>query len=328
MNVFLTFDYELFFGAETGTVEKCMLEPTRELLSLARKHQTPMTFFVDIGYLICLEKWIPAYPKLQRDHDLVTEQMELILEQGSAIQLHIHPHWEKSVYDGQKWIIDTTNCYKLSDFPMPEIERIVRTYKQRLDEITGQKSHSFRAGGWCIQPFNLLEQVFSELGLTYDSSVFPGGHFEAGAYAFDFRNAPRTNPYRFQSDVCIADPQGEFTEYAIGSYRYSPLFYWRLYGFGKINPKTHRMWGDGIFLSQPGRKQQVLTHFTWNHASTDGYYASKLAAITRRALRKGESDLVFIGHPKGNTLYSIRMLDKYLDRFKNRCTFLTFGQLP
>jgi peptidoglycan/xylan/chitin deacetylase (PgdA/CDA1 family) len=327
MNVFLTFDYELFFGSNTGTVEKCMLEPTQELLRLAQKHGTPMTFFVDVGYLICLEKWIPIYPQLQRDYELVTEQLQQILQQGSDIQLHIHPHWEQSVYDGNKWIIHTENCYKLSDFPLPEIERIVRTYKQKLDALTGRKSHSFRAGGWCIQPFNLLEHVFSELGIKYDSSVFPGGHFEAGAYAFDFRNAPRINPYRFQSDVCIATQQGEFTEYAIGSYRYSPWFYWRLYAFGKINRKAHHMWGDGQFMSQPGRKKQVLTHFTWNHASTDGYYASKLKTITEMALQTRQSDLVFIGHPKGNTLFSVRMLDRYLRKFKNRCTFLTFGQL-
>ncbi len=44
MNIFLTFDYELFFGEKTGTVEKCMINPTNELLKISKKYSIPMTF--------------------------------------------------------------------------------------------------------------------------------------------------------------------------------------------------------------------------------------------------------------------------------------------
>ncbi len=327
MNVFLTFDYELFFGSRTGTVEKCMIEPTDRLLSLAQKHQSPMTFFVDIGYLIALEKFMGEHKNLQRDHALVTEQIRKIVRLGSDVQLHIHPHWEKAVFDGENWVIDPRGCYKLSDFQPDEVARIVKAYKTKLDSISGKASHTFRAGGWCIQPFSLLEKIFQELGLKYDTSVFPGGHFEAGEYAFDFRNAPRKSQYSFQSDVCVEDQNGYFMEYPIGSYRYSPLFYWRLYILGRLNPKAHKMIGDGIFMSQPGRKQQVLTSFTWNHASTDGFYVTKMKKITHISLRNQDQNLVFIGHPKSCTEFSLQQLDRYLSEFKDRCTFNTFGAL-
>lgn len=327
MNIFLTFDYELFFGSVPGTPEKCILDPTDKLLKLAAKHQTPMVFFIDVGYLIALERHMDEFPILKVDYEKVVQQIQEIVTAKSDVQLHIHPHWEKSFFDGQKWVMKTKGYYKLSDFSPTEIERIVRSYKSKLDEISGRKSTAFRAGGWCVEPFHLLENVFQELGIKYESSVFPGGHFESGEYNFDFRNVPTHNPYSFQKTTLEEDKNGFFSEYSIGSHRYSPLFYWRLYILGRINPKDHKMVGNGFAMSQPGRKKEVLTNFTWNHASTDGYYASKMKVITRNALKKKEENLVFIGHPKGCTLFSFNELDKFLAEFKDQCTFQTFSDL-
>lgn len=327
MNVFLTFDYELFFGSDTGSVQKCMIEPTNWLLEISKKYNAPMTFFVDVGYIIALERQLEMHAILKIDYDLVIGQIRAMIDSGSDVQLHIHPHWEKSTFDGEKWKIVTQNAYKLADFSPTERERIIRTYKAKLDEIIGRKTHTFRAGGWCIQPFDQLEKLFQELEIRYDTSVFPGGRMEAGEYAFDFRHAPRKDRYRFQSDVCVEYEQGFFTEFPIASYRYSPLFYWRLYVLGRLNPVNHKMIGDGIFMSQPGRKKQVLTHFTWNHASTDGFYATKLRKITQRAMRLKSENLVVIGHPKSCTLYSLKLVEKYVKSIANLCCFTTFNSL-
>ncbi len=67
MNIFLTYDYELFFGEESGSVDKCMIEPTNELLKIAKEFNIKMTFFVDIGYLIKLKEFLPNNPELQLD---------------------------------------------------------------------------------------------------------------------------------------------------------------------------------------------------------------------------------------------------------------------
>jgi len=327
MTIFLTFDYELFFGENSGSVEKCMIHPTNLLLDLAKKHGVPMTFFIDIGFVLALEKYKSDFPELESDYQKIVAQLERMKEAHCDIQLHIHPHWERSYYDGTRWIIVTKNCYKLSDFSSEERDSIVIRYKNRLDELRGSPSIAFRAGGWCIQPFSELQSIFKTVGIRIDSSVFAGGFFDGGEYNFDFRTAPTQSWYRFEDDVCNPEATGSFEEFAIGSHRYSPLFYWKLYIAGRLDPKNHKMIGDGIFLSQPGRKKHVLTSFTQNHVSTDGFYASKLQSCTENYLKRNEKYLVTIGHPKSCTYYSLRKLDAYLDKYRNRVTFLGFEKL-
>ena len=209
----------------------------------------------------------------------------------------------------------------MADFSDDEIERIVRTYTAYLNQLTGKKAQVFRAGGWCIQPFNRLEKVFKELEIRIDSSVFSGGHFEAGEYSFDFRTAPKKSNYRFSNDVCREDESGYFTEYPISSHVYSPLFYWRLYGLGRLFPAQHKMIGDGTFLAQPGRKKSVLTSFTHNHVSCDGYYASKLTTCLNKHLSANATDFVVIGHPKGLTQFSLKALERFVAKNYTKHTF-------
>jgi peptidoglycan/xylan/chitin deacetylase (PgdA/CDA1 family) len=328
MQVLLTFDYELFFGTYSGSAEKCILEPTEALLNLSQKYNAPMTFFVDTGYLLKLEKYAPRYPELQRDLSRVKHQIAKMLETGCSVQLHIHPHWERSLYDGRQWQIVTDGCYKLDDFTDEEIEDIVRRHHSYLKTLTGKLVNCYRAGGWCIQPFERVKHIFRELGITIDSSVFPGGTFQSPHYDFDFTSVPRfTQSYRFENDVCENTENGSFTEYPIASWKYSPLFYWRLYVLGRLFPAQHKMMGDGHFLAQPGRKQSVLTHFTWNHVSADGYYAGQLVRQSRFYEKKGIQHFVVIGHPKGLTRFALEQLENFLSKRGNKYDFKAFSDL-
>ena len=325
MQVFLTFDYELFFGTATGTVEKCILEPTASLLKIAEKHAVPMTFFVDVGYLVRLQEQLSEFPQLQADYDRVAAQIQQMLQQGCDVQLHIHPHWERSFYTGSKWEIHTDGAYKLADFSEEEAVSIVRKYADFLTRLTGKAPCAYRAGGWCVQPFSLIEKIFAELGIRYDSSVFPGGKFASKHYAFDFTSVPRfSDAYSFQSDVCQQVENGQFTEIPIASWNYSPLFYWKLYVLGRLFPEQHKMLGDGIFVAQPGRKKQVLTHFTWNHVSSDGYYSSMLIKQAKFYDKKQVNAFVVIGHPKSATQFSLKKLDKFVAFAKSKHTFVNF----
>jgi hypothetical protein len=325
MNIYLTFDYELFFGPITGSVDKCMIEPTNQLLGIAKRYKIPMTFFVDVGFLIRLEQESENHPELAADLFKIKKQLNEITSIGSSIQLHIHPHWERATYGNGKWEIDVTNCYKLSDFSQKEIDKIVEKYKMYLDNLIGVKTSSFRAGGWCIQPFHQLYSVFKRLGIKIDSSVFSGAHFESENYFFDFRTAPQKAKYNFEDDVCIENENGYFTEYPISSFKYSPFFYWRLYLLGRLFPKKHKMLGDGVFLAQPGRKKSVLTNYTWNHVSSDGYYASKLDTCLKNQIQMKKNEFVVIGHPKGNTLYSLKKLEHFIQKNYTKCSFKTFS---
>lgn len=327
MAVYLTFDYELFFGSETGTVKACMIDPTDQLLAICEKHTIPMTFFIDVGMLLKMNELKEEFPELANDYQAIISQINRMEVLGCAVQLHIHPHWENAIYKNGKWSINVDGCYKLSDFLQEEATAIIEKYFYFLQNLVTQKITSYRAGGWCIQPFSQVKETFKKLGITIDSSVFPGGKFESPHYAFDFTTVKRyTQPYRFDSDVCMANKAGYFTELPISSWHYSPLFYWRLYVLGRLFPTNHKMLGDGNFLAQPGRKKAVLTSFTWNHVSCDGYYAGLLQRQFRCYQRK-KTDFVVIAHPKGLTRFSIRKLEQFIARTKGATEFLTVNQV-
>jgi len=87
------------------------------------------------------------------------------------------------------------------------------------------------------------------------------------------------------------------------------------------------MTGDGQFLSQGGRKKRKLTQFTMGHVSSDGYYASKLDAALNKYKNLNFEDLVVIGHPKGNTVYSVMKLKEFISKHDNNHQFISFQQV-
>ncbi len=297
-----------------------MLEPTRDLLAIADGKDIRMTFFVDVGYLIAADQ----YPSLQNEKQSVIDQLKLIISKGHDIQLHIHPHWERAVFNGEKWEMNTEGAYRLTDFKAEERKVIFAKYKQGLEEIIGRKVKAYRAGGWCIQPFDELSDLFVENEILVDSSVIPGDFMLTDHYAIDFRSAPKKARYQFSDDVCKEDPNGPFIELPISSMRYSPLFFWQLYLLGRLFPASHKMIGDGSFISQGGRKKRVLSTYSYNHISTDGYFAKKLSEGLRKCLNEGFEEMVIIGHPKGNTKYGLSKLRTFIENNHKKHNFTSF----
>src|ERR1043166_4528695 len=157
MNIYITLDYEIYFGEQHGTVEKCIIYPTSELIRIAETHDVRFSFFVDCGFILKLDEFRGRFPVLEPDYKKITEQVRYLSSTGHDIQLHIHPHWEDSHFDGNKWIIDTRR-YKLADFNEIEIADIVTRYKKVLTDLTGKKIFAYRAGGWCMQPFSRIKK--------------------------------------------------------------------------------------------------------------------------------------------------------------------------
>jgi hypothetical protein len=325
MDICLTFDYELFFGTETGSVEKCLLEPTEELLSLSDALGVPFTFFIDVGYLLRLNEIAASSPRLKKDEQKVHAQLRRIKDGGHSLQLHVHPHWEKATFTGEKWEIHPNKCYKLSDFSQNEARTILTRYKFFLEELLGIEVKAYRAGGWCIQPFQQVAEIFKDLGLYIDSSVMPGMRFESAHYSFNFKEAPAKCPYYFENDVCRQDSEGTFLEYSITTRRYSPFFFWRLYLLGRIFPTKHRMWGDGNFIPQPGVKKKSLMQAVRHHVSTDGYFASVLNQSLTEQKEIGNECLVTIGHPKSLTRYSLGKLREFIHANHTKHRFISLS---
>ncbi len=327
MNVLLTFDYELFFGSNSGSAEKCLIQPTDRLLQLGESYGAKMTFFLDAGYLKRLKEEEKKHLSLRGDYEKVSAQIRKIVDRGNEIGFHVHPHWERSSFSNGEWEIVSDGAYKLNDFSKEKIDAILDTYYQTVVEISGTKPIAYRAGGWCVQPFSLIADKLREFGIQYDSSVMPGMAFQSPHYAFDFQNAPQKDYYKFATDVCVEDTQGEFTELPISVMRYSPIFFWRLYILGRLFPSRHKMLGEGSFIPQPGRKRRSLTSYSINHVSADGYFASKLEQYHETAKKNGRTYAVVIGHPKSMTEFSFERLEYFISRNRNKLNFVTFRDL-
>ena len=81
----LTFDYEVFLGPSTGSIQNCVLRPTRIILEVMQKHKAKAIFFVDATWLLFLQEHVPE------DYHLVAGQLKDIILAGSSVELHLHP---------------------------------------------------------------------------------------------------------------------------------------------------------------------------------------------------------------------------------------------
>lgn len=323
MNIYITLDYEIYFGENHGTVEKCILYPTSELIRIAEKHNVRFCFFVDCGFILKLDEFRNKYPQLEKDYKAITDQIKYLSATGHDIQLHIHPHWEDSYYNGERWVIDVER-YKLVDFNETEIADIVYRYKKVLTDLTGKQIFAYRAGGWCLQPFVKLKNAFKQNNITLDSSVFRNGSYSSENYYYDFRGAPDKDIYRFEDEPEKENANGFFTELPISSIRNSPLFFWKLFLLGRKNPYLHKPLGDGKAMAAPGQRKKMLTQYTDCTVSIDGYNAHLLQKSLKKLQKKKFEQMVVIGHPKALSRYSIQKLEEFVSKNKEKNNFTTF----
>jgi peptidoglycan/xylan/chitin deacetylase (PgdA/CDA1 family) len=317
MNILLTLDYEIFFGSNSGTPEKSIIHPTNRLLEVLNKHDIKASFFVDSGYLIKLNEYKKQYKVLEDHYGKIISQIKFLSDNGHDIQLHIHPHWEDSYYDGDKWILDTTR-YRLHAFNDTEVDDIVYRYKKVLTDIVGDRVFTFRAGGWCMQPFDKLKNALKKYDIWLDSTVFEGGKNDSTTHYFNFTNAPKKDIWRFEDDPLIENKSGFFTEASIGSYRVSPLFFWKLAFVKKLGGDKHKGFGDGRAAGgSKWDKIRMLTKWTNSVVSLDGYKASYLQdAFDKFCKNKNNKYLVIIGHPKAMSEYSLKKLEEFIKNNK------------
>ena len=317
MNIYITLDYELFFG-NSGSPEKCIIEPTNKLIEIANKHNFKCVFFVDSGYLIKLKQYKEKFPKLEKDYNLVVDQIKSLSDEGHDIQLHIHPHWEDTIYKNDKWEFNLSR-YRLDAFSETEIDDIFKKYINVLEEITQKKVNTYRAGGWCIQPFDKLRKAFINNNIKIDSTVFYKGQNLTKTQWFNFKEAKKNDFWKFSNDPCLEDIDGEFIELPIASTKVSPFFFLKFIFVKKIGMKKHKAFGDGN-ASTTSNKQimSLLTRYSYSVVSIDGYKSSLLSKAFKTHNKENKKNFVIIGHPKAFTDYSLGKLDKFIEkRIKN-----------
>lgn len=324
----LSLDYELFFGKNPGSVQNCMITPTQKLIEVLDKFNAKVSLFVDIGFLVKLKEYAPEYPELLTQYKQIQEQLLTLSGQGHDIQLHIHPHWFDSRYDQNGWNIDTTR-YRLHDFSKEEIGQLVKSYKEELQYCTHQDIFAYRAGGWCIQPFDKIQNALKENDIWLDSTAFSGGHSDDPTRYFDFKNIPAKSHWSFSDDPLQEDAKGFFTELPISSFKTSPFFFWKLAFKKKFSNKQFKPFGDGQAMVAHGNYYiERLTKTTYGPVMIDGAKAGQLQSAFNHHLKSTDANSVFnvMGHPKSLSPFSLEKLNVFLEKNRN-LNFITFQDL-
>jgi hypothetical protein len=289
-----------------------MLGPTYRLLEMAERHRAQMTFFIDVSFLRALERESSTNDDLANSLGQIKKQLAELQGAGHRCELHLHPHWEDSHYAGGRWVLDVRR-YRLQTFDSDNIRQQVSAAASWLQTATGRAPQLFRAGGLCIQPFQDIGPALQQAGIVADSSVYPGGQTPAAlAEWYDFSKVNIHDPYRFQNDPCQPQAGGSFWELPIATQTLSPWFFWKLYLLGRLFPAQHKALGKGRALGAAVNRKKQLTQGGLWPLSTDGYYASTLQRYCRQAAASGQQQVVTLGHPKAQTLFSLAQLEKLM----------------
>lgn len=327
MNIYITLDYELFFGENVGSIDNCIIKPTNKLLQIVNPLNIKLVLFVDSGYLVALKKFKKKYPILEEDYKKIINQIKDLSNFGHKIELHVHPHWEDSFFNGNRWIL-VTNRYKLSDFKQEEISTIVSNYSKALTEITGVPLRAYRAGGWSAQPFSDIGEALVKNNIFIDSTVYPKGYQKSAHQNFDFRNINMyCNEYRFNDNLTVPTNNGLMKEIPISSYKLRPIFFWK-FGLIKVfGSKQHNSFGDGSAIKMNRLTMiRLLLTSSYSVVSIDGYKSSFIKKAFKKHIKKtnNNGNFVLIGHPKAFSDYSLKKLSDFIQENINEHNFVTY----
>lgn len=311
MEIFLTLDYELFLFNPGNNVNQSLIDPTNKLLNMLNRHQIKAVFFVDVGYLISLSKQKNKYPQLSDDYYKIVKQLTYLESQGHELGLHIHPHWEDCYFDGNKWKIDLSR-YKLADYTKSQAESIFTKYYDALQSLSVKKIISYRAGGWCLEPFSHIRDRMKLHGIYIDATVVPGGYQHTATHSYDFRNYPNKPIWNFNIDPSIIDDQGCFYEIPCTSHTLPQLHYWKKIINVLFRPNHKDTLGEAV---KPTMKEVFRKLFFKNidAVSIDSNKSNSLLASFKYKEYEQDAYYSIIGHPKCFDELTYTNLDTFLN---------------
>ena len=223
-HLLFTFDYELFLGSKSGNAEQCLIIPTRKILSILAKFNAKAIFFIDTTYLIKLNEIRGIYRPANQDWDNIIEQIIFIFKSGHDVYPHLHPHWLDAVYkpDINEWNLSASSKYRFNSLSQHEREYIWDSSISILQSVihpldASYRFRGYRAGGWCIQPFEDFRPFFEKYDIRYEFSVRPGFKQLTTAHQYDFLDAPAKSIYNFEADLLKEDMTGRYAEFTISN---------------------------------------------------------------------------------------------------------------
>lgn len=313
-HLLLTFDYELFLGENSGTPENCLLKPTEKLLNTFRDIPVRMIFFVDTTYLIQLKKQAKTNEKCNEDYNKIKVQIQKLIKLNHYIFPHIHPHWLDAIYNEEKniWNLSNTEKYRFQNLEKKEQNLLFSQSINILEEIiypikSDYKINSYRAGGWCIQPFDDFKEQFTKHNIKYDFSVTCGGFSFTDVHYYDFRKYPSKEAYKFENDVVIKKNDGSFIEFPISRIktdltprRIEKLFKLSIYKYF-LKPYGD---GTGANAKETPPSEKISPEYDYQVASLESFRLPLMYAY--KNLVSENTLLHFISHPKLLTFENLK----------------------
>jgi len=341
-DIILTIDYEIFLGKNTGTVQNCMIEPTKKLASVLENDGSKMTVFWDILHYYRLLELENNFKELRKDRILIEEQILDLARKGHDIQLHLHPHWLDAEYVDCKWKFnyDRFKLHSLWNENNPsDINTIIGCISISKKLIEGlistvnssYKTTTFRAGGYLIEPFSEIMNALLKNDIKIDCSVSPNLFYNNRIFSFDFRSYPNSTKYRFESSPKDIEANGSFLEIPITTIRI-PSFYnafFTLLRIIKYPQLENEREGSGVGEYYVSRRfvyiKKLISVFlpSLYQLTTDNNYRERFSYI----LKKAPNYSTMILHPKLLNTHTLRILDEYVKekriRFISVQDFLT-----
>lgn len=265
LHIAITFDYELFLGKNYIPEENVLFEPTWKLANMLDEEHVKGTFFADVCSVFQHE----IYGQKEYCTGFV-EQIKELTQRQHDVQLHIHPNWLRSTYDGV-WNI-TFNGYKIHEFGFDRDNEqsafwIIKRGKQFLEENLHEvnptyKCIAYRAGGFCIRPEKELIKALVDNGIIIDSSVALRQKSVVSIQDYDFTGAPNMLDWWFESKKGLFAPveknDGEMYEVSIGYGRNGIRKFWGI-PMNELHVNGRHGVGTGITLPNYS-PSKVQTH--------------------------------------------------------------------
>ncbi len=339
--LFLTFDHELPLGGLKTSYQKALFEPTEKLLKLAADLEFPVTLFTDVLCGMRFREW---------DEDgfykPYTEQLQKTISAKHDVQLHIHPHWLTTRFEGKTYY--PSNDFRLADFssnPNYTIESIIEKGVNFLNEIGRDVIDSYncvayRGGGYNLQPgLEIITDSLHRNGIRFDSSICKGYYFSSALSTIDYRNMPESPNWYIGPDVNIKKKSdAALLEIPIAGIYKSLFEIPTRFKMKRYAGRAPENIGSQIHEGKNTQiRKRLIQLFSSRMLSFDNYtYSSDyLMKILDYNIRKYQDYdnvmLCAIGHPKSMGDYSFRLLKEFVisvrEKYKEQVQFYNYLQL-
>jgi hypothetical protein len=263
----LTIEYELFFGSDSGTVENSMVRPMRKLLNILSRHGMKCTVFWDVMHYVKLCQLSKEAPALSIDRDLIEKQIHYILALGHDVQMHLHPHWLDTTWDGSHWSFNYQRytIQKLSTQPNVNdpntLMGCITLCRQTLEQVCRKVDPSyrvkaFRAGSNSVVPFSALAEALEKNGIYIDSSAAYGMVRQKSFAPYDFSKMSQQLFYRFNESPLDNDHEGKFYEFPVETIKMPFIIRYYLDQVKRIKYIYPGRYGDGLGLGTKMAKEE------------------------------------------------------------------------